>query len=240
VGKEQRLYERLDFNCPCACALLDSFPETFSATIIDIGPQGIGFVCQEPLKVGTSILCSIDLGDGQPVKFIVKIRWSSKIANTDDHRYGAKIFNASPEDLEKIVRFYCKRLAPPKREKKTILVIEGDRTSVDLIEKSLTASSFDVVIAKDGESGFAEYRFRQPDLIILAVQLPGLDGIEVRRRIRKLQDDRTTPILMLAANTKEARQHERKYSAAQKFFVKPFKTDELIIAVKELLKASKK
>lgn len=236
MGKNQRLYERLDFNCPCACALLDAFPETFPATIVDLGPQGVGFVCKEKLKTGTSLLFSIDLGGGGPVKFIAKVRWTGNIANTDSYRYGAKILNAGPEDLENIVRFYCKRLAPLKREKKLVLVIEGELNSADFIEKSLTTGGFEVVVAKDGESGFSEYRFRQPDLIVLAVRSPDLDGIEVRRKIRKLQDDRATPILMLAASEDEARRHEGKYNAAQKFLVKPFKADGLMAAVKGLLK----
>ena len=240
MGKEQRLYERLDFNCPCACALLDSFPETFSATIVDFGPQGVGFICKEQLKSGTSVFFSIDLGGGEPVKFIAKVRWAGKIANTDNHRYGAKILNTGPEDLENIVRFYCKRLAPLKREKKLVLVIEGERSSADFIETNLTAGGFDVVVAKDGESGFSEYRFRQPDLIVLAVRSPDMDGIEVRRKIRKLQDDRTTPILMLAASAEEARRHDGKYSAAQKFLVKPFKADGLMVAVHGLLKETEK
>ena len=205
---------------------------------MDFGPQGVGFVCKEKLKAGASVFFSIDLGDGEPVKFIAKVRWTGSVANTDNHRYGAKILNAGPEALESIVRFYCKRLAPLKRKKKLALVIVGDRNSAGFIEKNLTAGGFDVVVAKDGESGFSEYRSRRPDLIVLAVRLPELDGIEVRRRIRKLQDDRTTPILMLAASEEEARQHEGKYGAAQKFLMKPFKADGLMAAVKELLKVT--
>jgi len=129
MNEDNRSYSRLDFDCPAQCSFLDSFPETFPVRIIDIGPEGVGFICDQQLNIGDSIYVIIDLGVEDKVKFITKVRWAQSISNSTQFKIGVKISDTSNEDLEKFIRFYCRCLIPGQERKKKVLIIEGDLNS---------------------------------------------------------------------------------------------------------------
>lgn len=237
MSKEKRLYQRLAVDCPAQCSLLDSFPETFTAKIVDIGPEGVGLVVDKPLDIGTNIYLRVDLGDGEAIKFIAKIRWSSKGEDSKQYIFGAKISNTNKNDLEKFVRFYCKQSLPVKkeRERKKILVVEDERGMAKLLKLELTQNGYDVVCAYDGESGFSKYMQERPDLIVLDIMLPRLNGYEVCRKIRREQGDASTPILMLTAKKEDVDRIVGGVVGAQKYLTKPFEAEHLLSEIKKLL-----
>jgi two-component system response regulator MprA len=114
-----------------------------------------------------------------------------------------------------------------------ILVIEDEQKISDFLRRGLTYEGFHVEVANDGESGLKAARDNPPHLVILDVMLPGLDGIEVCRRLRAAGP---IPILMLTAKDTVADRVKGLESGADDYLVKPFAFEELIARVRALLR----
>jgi len=240
MSENNRSYPRLDYDCPAQCSFLDSFPETFPVKIIDIGPEGVGFICDQQLKIGDSIFVIVDLGVEENVKFITKVRWVQGIADTTQFKIGAKISDTSNEDLEKLIRFYCRCLVPGQVQRKKVLIIDADKEKTEQIRLELDKYKYDVICAFDGEDGFSKYVTERPDLIILDIKPPKLSGYEICRKIRRLQNDKDVLIFVLIAKEKDQAKIEGHGMGVQKFFLKSVGAAELVNEAHETLLMSEK
>jgi two-component system, OmpR family, response regulator len=118
---------------------------------------------------------------------------------------------------------------------RTILVVEDDANLLDLLRHNLLREGYEVVTARDGESGLAAARADKPDLLILDIMLPRLDGIEVCRILRK---EMSVPILMLTAKTGEIDKVVGLEMGADDYVTKPFSLRELLARIKAMLRRS--
>ncbi|GAC1320215.1 MAG: response regulator transcription factor [Chloroflexota bacterium] len=114
-----------------------------------------------------------------------------------------------------------------------ILVIEDDEAISDLLRRGLTYEGYKVAVAHDGNSGLLQARDAPPDLVVLDLMLPGLDGLEVCRRLRAADD---VPILVLTARGTVSDRIDGLDSGADDYMVKPFSIDELLARVRALLR----
>jgi two-component system response regulator MprA len=117
-----------------------------------------------------------------------------------------------------------------------ILVIEDEQKIADFLRRGLTYEGFQVDVRLDGESGLKAARDNPPDLVILDVMLPGLDGLEVCRRLRA---GGSVLILMLTAKDSVADRVRGLDSGADDYLVKPFAFEELLARVRALLRRSR-
>ncbi|HEX7880428.1 MAG TPA: response regulator transcription factor [Candidatus Eisenbacteria bacterium] len=117
----------------------------------------------------------------------------------------------------------------------TILLVEDDPRIAGVTRKNLEAAGFRCRTAADGPSALREMESAPPDLVVLDVMLPGLDGVEVTRRIRKSS---RVPILMLTARDTEADKVLGLEVGADDYLTKPFSLRELIARVRALLRRS--
>ncbi|MBI4788278.1 MAG: response regulator transcription factor [Chloroflexi bacterium] len=117
-----------------------------------------------------------------------------------------------------------------------ILVIEDEQKIADFLRRGLTYEGFQVEVRMDGEAGLKAARDNPPDLVVLDVMLPGLDGFEVCRRLRA---GGSVPILMLTAKDSVADRVKGLDSGADDYVVKPFAFEELIARVRALLRRSR-
>ena len=118
-------------------------------------------------------------------------------------------------------------------EGKRILVVEDDETLLDVLRYNLAKEGYDVVSAVDGVQALELARSERPDLIILDIMLPKLDGFEVCRILRK---DMTTPILMLTAKVEEVDKVLGLGIGADDYMTKPFSVRELLARVRAMLR----
>lgn len=119
-----------------------------------------------------------------------------------------------------------------------ILVVDDDPTIGKLLELVLDDTGFDVIVAVNGEEGFARARAQTPDLAILDVMLPGMDGYMLCRKLRENAPTQLMPILMLTAQA-ETRDKLAGFNAgADDYLTKPFEPKELVYRVKALLARS--
>ena len=114
-----------------------------------------------------------------------------------------------------------------------ILVIEDDANILQIIRLYLEQAGYTVLSASDGIAGLELHAREQPDLVVLDLMLPILDGMEVCRRIRAWAN---TPILMLTARQGEEDRIEGLESGADDYLVKPFSPRELVSRVKAILR----
>ena len=119
---------------------------------------------------------------------------------------------------------------------KQILIIEDDRTTIELIKASLEKDGFEVTAIADGESGLAQVRKSPPDLLLLDLMLPKLPGLDVCRQIRSDDNLNRLPILMLTARGDEMDRVVGLEVGADDYVTKPFSPRELVARVKALLR----
>lgn len=116
-----------------------------------------------------------------------------------------------------------------------VLVVDDDRALLRALSIGLSARGYEVVTATNGNDGVVLTSLRQPDLVVLDVSLPDLDGVEVCRRIRSFSD---VPVLMLSALGSEGRKVEALDSGADDYVTKPFSMPELEARLRVLRRRS--
>ena len=114
-----------------------------------------------------------------------------------------------------------------------ILIVEDDRTLLDVLKYNLTKEGHDVVTASDGVEALDVARNKKPDLIVLDVMLPKLDGFEVCRILRS---EMTVPILMLTAKAGETDKVVGLELGADDYMTKPFSMREFLARIRAMLR----
>jgi DNA-binding response OmpR family regulator len=116
---------------------------------------------------------------------------------------------------------------------KTILVVDDEPGIASLVRDYLEHAGFAVLVAGDGRNALALARSRRPDLVVLDLGLPGLDGLDVARALRR---DSDVPILMLTARTDEADRVAGLELGADDYVSKPFSPREIVARVRAILR----
>ena len=119
---------------------------------------------------------------------------------------------------------------------KKVLIVEDEHDLIKLVKYNLEKEGFRVNYTSDGSLAMAEMRRDPPDLVILDLMLPGMDGLEICRQIRRHDKYSTTPILMLTARSEEADRVVGLELGADDYVTKPFSMRELIARVRALLR----
>ena len=115
-----------------------------------------------------------------------------------------------------------------------VLVVEDDQEIAQVLQRSLRMEGYDVKLTGDGAQALDDTQAFLPDLIVLDLGLPGIDGIEVARQLRRDEDD--TPILMLTARDALDSRVEGLDVGADDYLVKPFERQELLARMRALLR----
>ncbi len=117
-----------------------------------------------------------------------------------------------------------------------VLVVDDDPTVSDVVRRYLERSGYEVALAADGLAALASFARRRPDLVVLDLMLPGVDGIEVCRRMRASSG--SVPIIMLTALGEEADRVLGLRLGADDYVTKPFSPRELVLRVQSVLRRS--
>ena len=120
--------------------------------------------------------------------------------------------------------------------KPSILVIEDDRSLAEVLEYNLVNAGYDTIRASDGLDGLNQARLKLPDLVVLDLMIPVIDGLEVCRRLRASAETRDLLILMLTAKSEESDQLVGFSLGADDYVCKPFSVKVLLERIKSLLR----
>ncbi|MBK97627.1 MAG: DNA-binding response regulator [Balneola sp.] len=120
--------------------------------------------------------------------------------------------------------------------KQTILVVDDERDILDLIEYNLKIEGFDVLKAENGEEGIRKAKESRPDLILLDIMMPKMDGLEAVEIMRRDKDLIKTPIIFLTAKSDEKTEIESLNKGGDDYITKPISTIKLVSRIKAILR----
>jgi DNA-binding response OmpR family regulator len=120
--------------------------------------------------------------------------------------------------------------------KKKILVVEDEEQLVKLVTARLQANNYDVVSAGDGYEAIAKVHLEKPDLIILDLMLPKIDGYKVCRMLKFDARYKNIPIIIFSARAQDSDKKLAQEVGADDYIVKPFEPDVFLSKIKNLLK----
>ena len=120
--------------------------------------------------------------------------------------------------------------------KKLILAIDDEKDILKLLQYNLERESYQVVCARSGEEGLEAVKSKRPDLVILDIMMPGIDGLEVCKILRANKDSWNIPILMLTAKSSEVDQILGLELGAADYISKPFSVKILLARVKNIFR----
>ena len=120
-----------------------------------------------------------------------------------------------------------------------IAVIEDNKTNIKLIRYQLEAEGFDINIEETGSAGIEMIRNQKPDMIILDIGLPDINGFEVCKKLRKDPITKDYPIIMLTAKGDDRDKIEGLSLGADDYITKPYNAKELVLRINNLLSRSK-
>jgi DNA-binding response OmpR family regulator len=123
----------------------------------------------------------------------------------------------------------------PEREQPIVLAADDDEDILELVAFRLERSGYTVVRARDGEEAVELARQAKPDLAVLDVMMPKLDGFEVTRRLRADEATRRMPIILLTARAQDADLQRGFEAGADDYVRKPFSPQELQMRVQSIL-----
>ncbi len=118
-------------------------------------------------------------------------------------------------------------------KKKRILIIEDETHIAEGLRLNFMLQGYEILLAADGLSGLYLYKTDQPDLIVLDIMLPGMDGLSVLKKIR--EENERIPILILSAKNATDDKVQGLYFGVDDYMTKPFNLEELILRVERLL-----
>lgn len=119
---------------------------------------------------------------------------------------------------------------------KNILVVDDEKDVLLILEKILTAKGYSVITATNGTNAIALAKSQHPDLIILDIVMPGMDGGEVSAKLQEHPLTRSIPVIFLTALLTKREEYQEKYTINSNIiFAKPIDTEELLAQIEELL-----
>jgi two-component system phosphate regulon response regulator PhoB len=120
--------------------------------------------------------------------------------------------------------------------KESVLIVEDDEDILQLLEYNFHSAGFEVAVARDGLDALNKIRRQRPDLVLLDIMLPGADGFEVCKNIKRDPKTAQVPVIMLTARGEEVDRIVGLELGADDYVVKPFSPRELILRARAVLK----
>ncbi len=121
-----------------------------------------------------------------------------------------------------------------------ILVVDDETNILMVLEVRLKKMGYEVITALDGQEGLAKARLENPDLILLDIMLPKLDGFRVCRMLKYDKKFQHIPIILLSARSQDSDIQTGQDQGANAYMTKPFQTEALLAKIQELLNPEQK
>ncbi len=119
----------------------------------------------------------------------------------------------------------------------TILIVDDSPTEIHVLKGILSKQGYSVLVAENGEAGVEEARASKPDLILMDVVMPGLNGFQATRQLNRDPDTSEIPVILVTTKDQETDRAWGLRQGAREYVVKPVNADELVAKIKTLLGA---
>jgi|HubBroStandDraft_4_1064222.scaffolds.fasta_scaffold848740_2 CheY-like chemotaxis protein len=117
----------------------------------------------------------------------------------------------------------------------TIVIIDDDRAIAQLTSLWVKAAGFNTMIANDGQSGLDAIARHRPNMVLLDIRMPEMDGFEVNRQLRQTPELAEIPVIFLSAHAQEATRQESLAGGGRGFLAKPYEAKTLIATIRTIL-----
>jgi DNA-binding response OmpR family regulator len=117
-------------------------------------------------------------------------------------------------------------------KQKTILIIDDELALQEVLEEFLSEAGYSVIMSGNGRSGYQCAQFTRPDLILLDVAMPGIDGYETCRMLRRRAATMYTPIFFMTANSTEQSMVEGFEAGGDRYITKPYRPEDVLEVIK--------
>jgi len=118
--------------------------------------------------------------------------------------------------------------------RKKILAVDDSMTALE-IERAILGKAFEVTTASSGEESIGRARQERPDLVLMDLEMPGIDGFEACRRLRAEAQTRTTPIILVTSHSEQECLESAFISGCNDYVIKPINADELLVKVRSYI-----
>jgi two-component system chemotaxis response regulator CheY len=118
---------------------------------------------------------------------------------------------------------------------KTVLIVDDSASLRQVVSIALKGAGYDVIEGCDGKDALSKLTGQKVHLIISDVNMPNMDGITFVKEVKKLANYKFTPIIMLTTESQEAKKAEGQEAGAKAWVVKPFKPEQMLMAVSKLI-----
>ena len=112
-----------------------------------------------------------------------------------------------------------------------IMIIDDDTNSLDILSGYLEECHFSILIAEDGESGLERADYAKPDLILLDIMMPGIDGLETCRRLKEMESTRDIPVIFMTVMAETEHKVRGFEAGGVDYVTKPFQREEVVARV---------
>ncbi len=129
------------------------------------------------------------------------------------------------------MNIFCTEIAMNEEnpEKTVVLIIDDSPTNLRILLKYLKTSGFDVIIAESGEKGLSELEKFLPDIILMDVMMPGIDGFETCKRLKEKEESRDIPVIFMTSLSEVSDKIKGFGAGAVDYITKPFKQEEVLL-----------
>ena len=114
---------------------------------------------------------------------------------------------------------------------KKVLVADDDKAITMALNIRLCAAGYDMSSAPDGISAIKAVKEKRPDVILLDIRMPGMDGFEVNRRLKAVPELKDIPVIFLSANAQQATRHDALAAGVKYFLPKPYDAAQLVALI---------
>ncbi len=123
----------------------------------------------------------------------------------------------------------------PTEQRKKVLIVDDERLTRAVLQRNIILAGYDVMVASNGQEAIEKIREAAPDLIVVDLVMPDMNGFEMCRRIRNNEQTMKTPVIVVSALQSQTDIEEAKASGADVYLTKPIKPEDFIKHVKKYL-----
>ncbi len=249
---DKRKYPRLDIKGSVKYRIPENM-DISMASLKNISGGGICLLAEHDLKENTTVTLELMLpGDSNPIIAGGEVRWCDALEQPlgrFSHCIGIQFVKIDDDKRKAIISFVVRRLKSQVREEMTavqektgpetkkskLLIVDDDKVVLKLVQ-DIFQENFTVITASNGYQGIEKAREWQPDLILLDIIMPELDGFSTLMLLKDFPETANIPVIMLSVLREKSKVFQAMQHGATAYILKPFTAESLFRKIRKVVK----
>jgi CheY-like chemotaxis protein len=249
---EKRQFPRFELKAPIKFKVPTQKMDISMASIKNISGGGLCLLVNQKVAFGQMLQVEFVLPhDKTNVIAMCEVVWVDVLGEESEGGYkyqlGIKFVEIDKQQQKAINRFVVHRLKARVREelqqvlpaqkesrRQKILVVDDDKVTLGMV-KEVFSDEFDVITAHDGHEGIEKAREWRPDIILLDIIMPDMDGFSTLMLLKDIEETRDIPVMMFSVVREKSKIFQAIRDGAQDFILKPFTPENLLVKIRKTL-----